>query len=596
LNARLFGLEFNTSFPFIRAAGELPAREERKVPPNIGDLGARAVASDPLGDWYLALPAKLEPKQVEQILRGALAGNIWQQTQLCQKMRDSWPMFAKCSYELRQALSQVKFMTRPATEPEGDTSKKAQEKADLVEKAMKTFLPDRFSDEDGFSGMLFDLTDAILNGVSIVELMWEKNEEGLWMPRASAWVHPRHYAFNPDGKIGVAEAGRYDPMLFQTTFDRKMLDNRDKFLVAKFKSKSGSCLGAGFMRPLAWYWVGVMYGRDFLITFAQKYGAPFMDIPYQAGIPAEEVLKFEAAAKRAAALNYMVHPNTGEVKITQASQAGTDNPQRVLMQLADDACMMLMLGQTLTSAAPINGGTRAQGEVHAGVRRELIEGYAAWLGKMLTEQFCTSLMDLNYGETDEKPVIEPDFTEVEDPIGAATRWNIILSMAQGKLPVKAEEVYEGIGIEMPEEGDKVMLGGVIGILGSTDLPVQTNKPAPEIDAFGNTLDEFGNLVPGETAMDKQMEMQMSLVGGGGFGEPSEPESPEPEPEETEKTLAARGFTPASLRTILAHATAEELGKVREAVLKAKASGHLNGEQAVILATLKDITQRTGEIT
>src|SRR5574343_134795 len=52
----------------------------------------RVITSDPRDMWYLALPAKLLPKQVEQIKRSGLGGDIWQQWQLCDLMADSWPM------------------------------------------------------------------------------------------------------------------------------------------------------------------------------------------------------------------------------------------------------------------------------------------------------------------------------------------------------------------------------------------------------------------------------------------------------------------------------------------------------------------------
>ena len=201
-------------------------------------LRRRNVDSDPLGDFYLQLPDKIPPKQISSILRQALAGNLWQQSQLSRLMADSWPMFAKCSFELRAAIASSKYAVHPYCQKGKDPTPTAIEKADLVREALECgFDTDRFADEDGINGMIFDLTDAIINGVSVTEMIWNEDET---MVRASAWVHPRNLAFTADGRLGVAYAADSGEMSFSNQVKSRLMDNPDKFLVAKFKSKSGS--------------------------------------------------------------------------------------------------------------------------------------------------------------------------------------------------------------------------------------------------------------------------------------------------------------------------------------------------------------------
>lgn len=487
---RILGREISLSQSLIKAVGELPAFGFRKPAPKPQNAPVedRIVASDPLGDWYLALPDKLSPTQVSMILRAALAGNIWQQTQLTQRMRDSWPMFAKCCHELRDAVSRVTYVVRAHCEEGEEPTDEAQAKADVVRLAQKGFKLDRFADEDAFSGMVYDWSDALLNGISITQTMWYKQPSGdkgfFWLPRASAWVHPRHYSIGQDGRMGVAFDGRYDPLLFQNPAGATLLDDRYAFCVAKFKSKSGSPLGAGFMRPLAFYWIMVAYGREFALSFAQKYGGPFLDIPYKPGIGQNVIDRLEEIAKKALNMNYAVHPTDGEIKVTPAQSMGGDNPQVQIMRLADEACQLLLLGQTLTTSAPVNGGTRAQGEVHASVRREKLEGFAAWIGEILTTQWAASIVEANFGNTDECPQIVPDFTEIEEPMEAANRWAVIL---RNGIPVLAEEAYAGMGIKMPEEGDKVIIGQEIGTLTNTTGELSGQFEPQEGDEMGQQM-------------------------------------------------------------------------------------------------------------
>jgi phage gp29-like protein len=486
--------------PALRAQQALPAQQ----PPRYGDQGLRnrAVQSDPLGDWYLNLPDKVPPKQISSILRMALAGNIWQQTQLSRLMADSWPVFAKCCFELRTAISSAKYVVHPFTRKDEKPSASAEAKADLVTEALNSgFQPDRFADEDGINGMVFDLTDAIVNGVSVTELIWNEDET---MVRASAWVHPRNLAFTPDGRIGVAYAAESGYMSFSNQVRHDLMDDPDKFLVAKFKSKSGSYLGAGWMRKLTAYWVMIVYGRDFYMNFAQKYGNPFFDIAYDATVTDQtEINKFEELAKMAANQGFLVHPNSTEVKIGAAHTAGADNAQLAMMRLADEQCTTLMLGQTLTSSAPVNGGTRAQGDIHADVRNERIQEHCRWIARILTEQLADSICRVNFGKSyevnPERPTVELDTTQ---QLTIQEKGTILKDVSQTQIPIKAETFYKKIGEEMPQPGDLVLQGGQLVILeepmtatekGQKDFDTQLQQQKAVNNEFGNPdhLDEQG---------------------------------------------------------------------------------------------------------
>lgn len=589
---KLFGFELRS--PFVHAVGELPAsstdlaveREQSagksvatepqgKAIPSASEIKNRAVASDPLGDWYLALPDKLEPKQVSQIIRAALAGNIWQAVQLTRRMSDSWPEFVKCCHELQSAISRVKYTVIPFQEQEGEEpSDSAKEKADTVTRAMANFEPDRFEDEDGFSGMVYDCADSIINGVAMCQLMWDKKPDpkGVmeWLPRASAYIHPRHYTFTSSGRMGVGNTNVSDPMWMQLQADKPLLDDERRIIVAKFKGKSGGCIGAARMRCLTWWWVAVVYGRDFALAFAQKYGGPFLDVPYQSGIPQGEIDKLELLAKRAANLGYCVHPDTAELKVTPAQAMGAENPQVVLMRMANEACQILLLGQTATTQG--TPGKLGEEGTRGKVRQEYLENFAAWMAEsVLTYQFAWSVLKVNYNDTSELPTIKADFTEAEDPQAAATRWQGI-AMIPG-LPVLYEEICEGLGIRMAEEGDKVMQNGRLGALGDTELSL--DEPTPQ-----------------EQAQMEQQQAQFEAMqqggdyGGGDYGGDYGGGSSD------EESLYARHAT--KVRQALTRATDDELAELRGAVVKAQAAGktgHVNGEWDDVKIKIKHLSTK-----
>lgn len=509
----------------------------------------REVASDPLGDWYLALPSKLEPKQVESILRQALAGNIWQQTQLTNRMLESWPMFKKCAMEVRDAVANAKYVVHPFALPGKRPTARAQEKADLVTRAISGFDTDRFADEDGFRGMVYDLTDSVLNGVALCELMWNREspdgQGGAEIrPRASAYVSPRHYCPQPDGSIGIGDSGEEGSWLSFPTQPKRQPKplNPHKFLAAKFKSKSGSFLGAGLMRTLAYYWTTVVYGRDFMFSFAQKHGNPFLSIPYESGIPETEVARFEQVARRAAAQGWCVHPNTGKIEVTPAQAMSGDNAQLVLMRMADEACQMLMLGQTLTSSAPANGGTRAQGVVHEGVRQDRLEALTDWMGELLTEQFAESVVWANYRETSERPTIVAD---MEQPLTPEQRVAFLAGVSNSRVPLPVEPVYKKLNFPVPQPGEEVVQNGEIKVLGEA-----------------MTDDEKFERQLGQQVEQAQVAVQF----------------------QSEQVQAVE----VRHRRAVARATDSELDELEELAGRAERAPHVNGEAAAVKAKLAEI--------
>jgi phage gp29-like protein len=558
-------LNFSVRNPFsTEVRGSITNLPIRATAP-ADDLSDRAVNADPMGDWYLALPTKLPPKEIENILRMALAGNPWQAYQLVQRMRDSWPMFNKCCYELRSAVAHSQFVVHPYTEPGENPTDSAKAKADLVRRSLASFKPNRFAEEEGFQGLVFDLTDAVLNGVSIVELLWNENavdpegkrEKNI---RASAFVHPRHYLFRADGQVSVVQSNTAEllafprPILGTVATTQPQLNNPSKFMVAKFKSKSGTALGAGWMRPLAYQWAMIAYGHDFMMNFAQKYGNPFMDIPYQSGIPEPEVAKFERLAKRAANQGYCVHPNTGEIKITAAQAMGGENPIVQMKKMADENCQMLILGQNLTSTSPKQGGSRAQGDVHADIRNERIEGILRWVAGILTEQLVESLMLENYGEGfDERPAVEPDLTR---PLDALEQAQFLQALSTCTVPLPLADTYKKMGISAPATGDQVLVSGKIGMLGDTETDIDAN-PAPPAP-------------PTATGPD---------------GKPL-PNSPAA----LEKEAAQGRLSKARLRVVLANLPKEELIEISNLVTAAEKAPHHNGEATALKTRLEELTR------
>ncbi len=432
------------------------------IPQSSGGLMLeRQIHSDPRELWYLALPSKLKPNVVQMILNSAAGGDIWQQWQLFTRMLDSWPMLRKCCGEVQSAVSQTKYTVRPFALTGKQPSREAVRRADFCSSVIQRMKPDPVTDEKGFDGMVYHLTNAFINGVAMCEILWEDARSEM-RPRSSAFVHPRHYTFDTSGRIVVVDRNYRD----------YFIPDPNKFVIAQYSAHSGSSLIGGILRPLAWWWSAISYNREWMLDYAQRFGQPFRWSTYKPGTPDDEIVKINNNLQSMGSSAWASFVEGTTINFEKEHSLGPQQPQMSIMETADRACQLLILGQTLTSDVA-DSGSRALGDVHEGVRRERVEHLAQWAGVTLTHQMMSAICRVNFGDEDECPVIAPEFTKEEDPLKTAQRFKIY---SDSGMPVNAEQAYREQNLEMPEEGDKVLVGGRLGVLGSTDDEI-TSGPA-----------------------------------------------------------------------------------------------------------------------
>jgi len=462
------------------------------------DFGDRSIRNDPRESFYWTLPNKLTPQQCLQMLRAALAGDLFQQFNLCQLMLDTWPTFRMASHQLMESAAYMRYAVHPCAEEGKKPSKRAVEKADLVSLAIRSMSPNPFNDELGFSGMTYKMCDAMLNGLSLTELLWKRTADRLWVPAAAAWVHPRHYTFDTTGNIALYFD---DSARISGNPGQARVPDPDKFLCGQFISRAGSSLGAGFMRPLVWYWAARQFNNEWMLNTAKQYGSPFIDITYKSGTvstgPGSELEKLNEMLKTAGSQRRLIHPEGTTAVIHQPSSLGKENPQRVLEEKADEACLFLLLGQKGTTTSV--SGQLGNDDSHENVKEERKLGLAHWLARNPLRQFARAVLRRNYGNDDECPEVVPDTTKPLKPeqVGA-----MATSISGSGIAVRADEFYKKLGFTQPDEGETVLVRG--------ELMVQ-EAPMTKEDKFEQQL---GQQV-------KQAEVQMELQGEAQGGVPAQ---------------------------------------------------------------------------
>lgn len=529
------------------------------------DMSERLITNDPRELWYLALPNKLTPQQCLTILRSALGGDIWQQWQLVSLMLDTWPVFRSASHQLRDATSYCRFKMSAFVEDEGEEpTPSAQDKAKLVSRALRGMKPNQFNDERNQQGTVYDMTDAMLNGLSLQEVMWEervsKTHGRERMPRATAWVHPRHFTFTDDGFIAVFDddyARLYANPLLSGQPTRTAPDP-NKFICSQFISRSGSSLGAGFMRPLAMYWAARQFNWEWMLEAAKKFGTPFLDVTYSADTDDAALLKLDAYLKQAAAAGRIRHREGTKVEITQGMQMTADNPQRHIQDEADKMALLLLLGQEgTTKSTP--GKLGGQDGTHENVKAERIQALANWTAAHPLTHFARAVIRMNYGTDDETPTIVPDFTE---PMDAGTVGTFAQAISTSNMPVPAEDFYAKIGMRMPEEDEVVLVGGKLVKLGA---------------------------IQNQDDIAEQQALQMQQGGQ----DPEDPDKKPFQPKSGNPVNARKARArKARIARALARASKEDLAKLEELIVAAEKAPHRNGEYRAVQVHIQNLTRQT----
>jgi phage gp29-like protein len=400
--------------------------------------------------WMLPQAELMTPRQIELILREALTGSSPRREQeLYQLMTATWPRLLKNTEEVKTAVLGLDWLLKDAPEESLVPGARA-----LIERARNGMAGDPCGDGHGWRATLSALLDAWHRGVSISEIHWEyrggARTRHAWLPKQTTDVPAWHFGW----ENGAAGGGRL--RLYPDDTQQGVDFPPHKFLIAVRKAGKGHPSGTALLRCLAWFWCSANFSHEWLLNFAQIFGQPFRWATYAAG---QDGVKEDLAAMMAAmgSAAYGVGPEGTKIEWHEAAKSGENNPQAYVLKLADEACDLLILGQTLTSSAG-DAGSRALGEVHQDVRSDIIDAAAAWLAELLNEQLIPAIIAVNLGDLDEDsalPYFEPARKSKKDGKLIAETLQILLAAG---IPLLRSEVYEAIDMSLPAAGADVISG------------------------------------------------------------------------------------------------------------------------------------------
>jgi phage gp29-like protein len=378
----------------------------------------------------------ITPDKLAALLAEAEQGDLAAQHHLFLDMeeKDSH-LFAEMS-KRRRALLSLPWRIVPPNNPTPAEKKAAETLAETVEE-----LPD-------VEDIVLDLMDAAGHGFAALEIAW-KRDGGLWLPanlehRPQSWFTlDRETRTKFRLRDGSADGAELLPF---------------GWVLHTHRAKPGYIARAGLHRVLSWpYLFKALSVRD-LAELLEIYGIPMRLGTYQPGASDDDKRKLMAAVVGIGHRAAGIIPAGMAIEFKDAAK-GSHQPFLEFATYMDRMISKAILGGTLTSGTDQGGGNRALGEVHDGVRRELLISDARQVQGSLTRDLLYPIAALN-GWAGEGPKRAPRFEFVTDE---ETREANLGAFAQGVqtlvslgTPVPVSWVQARTGIPVVEDNEPIL--------------------------------------------------------------------------------------------------------------------------------------------
>lgn len=392
--------------------------------------------------WGGQVAKSYTPAKVEQVLRSAFGGNLEAQWELFDLMEDTSPRINKNLNQRKRAVMSYVRTFNAWTEEDTSTTPEADQRKKVVASALWRMRPRADENENGFDDTIYDVLDAVGKGITLLEVDWETRDAGklgiITGPRATRYIHPRYYGYPPQAdwlglNITAIKASRAStPDLTQPSvmLDLPLLDGTyaripaNKFLVCIYRGKSGHPIGTALLRRLAFWWAASNFTQSWFLNFAQIFGLPIRWANYDPNTPGL-LEKVCAMLENMGSAAWGAFPAGTTLELKEPPKASNQNPQVVLLDMADKQYDLAILGQSGTTevAGPgKSGGSNAANQVLEGVEDEIVRSDAKYICKIFNEQLIPMIVRLNFTDDQMLPelCLEPEV--IEDIAGLVTNY------------------------------------------------------------------------------------------------------------------------------------------------------------------------------
>jgi phage gp29-like protein len=384
--------------------------------------------------WINQVTRGLTPEAVDDYLTSAISGDTLNQFALFEEMEEKWPELRTALYKHKLKAARRNPRIVPPDHPQNPA--RAREKADFANYV--------FAAMGHWHRTAFNLLDAVGKGISAAEIDWQMGDVAGPDGRARReavviaempWVNHRHLSWWWD---------KPELQLFPDLRNRGLhIDVPDrKFVIFHHLSKSGHPARAAMLRPLAWYFLIYLYAMKDWSTLAETFGVDVAHAFCNKDATQEQRNTILLHLSRLAARSGVF--DEGTVINLQRAAGGNAFPQEAIVNYCSEKALEALLGSTLATQAGTHGA-RSLGLVQQDETEELVDWTCLLFAGTMTGTALRWLMDFNFGDATDNPVMELPSASRRDITALANVVNILTNIG-----VRVPEAWAHAQFDIPQ--------------------------------------------------------------------------------------------------------------------------------------------------
>lgn len=388
------------------------------------------VATTQVQDKYSTYPSNgLTPERLAAIFREADGGDVFRQMELFEEMEEKDPHLFSQLQTRKNAVTGLDYEIIPfSTDQPRD-------------KEIAEFVRDAISALENLEDVMMDLLDSIGKGFAIAEIIWDL-VAGIVVVKDIKRCPQKNFFWD-----------HKDDLLVRTPQHTAGIPLPvGKFILHRYKARSGHPSRAGVLRVVAWMYLFKNYDLKDWVSFCEVFGMPLRLGKYAQGASESDKASLRSALIHLGVDAAGIIPEGTDIQFVTAEKAAATDLYERLARYCDEQMSKAILGQTLTSDSG-NGGSYAQSKTHNEVRHDLTVADCKALAATLRRDLIRPLVVLNFGESQRIPYLRFDCEEAGDLEQLSTILAVLVEKTGLKIPTSY--IYKKFGIPRPEDGEDV---------------------------------------------------------------------------------------------------------------------------------------------
>lgn len=418
------------------------------------------VAVSSIRERYGTYPSQgLTPQRLASIFKEADQGDIQRQAELFLEMEEKDLHLGGVMQTRKLAVTGLEWEILPASESAED-KKIAEAAIEMLE-----YL-------ENFEDTLLDMLDALGKGFSVQEIMWELSEGQVWI-KNTEWVNQQQFTFNSFTKVLKIPRLITDA---SPSLGEDLLPN--KFILHKYKARSGATPRGGLLRPCAYMYLFKNYGIKDWVIFNELFAVPMRVGKYKPGAGADEKDALKRAVFNLGVDAAAVISDNSIIELVESARRGDAGVLSSLPEFCDKAISKGVLGHT--GSAESTAGRLGGENASEAVRHDLVESDSKAVMKTIKFQMLAPWVLFNYGPGKGVPIFKLHFETGEDLETVAKVYGILVKDA-GFEGIPESHIHDRFSIPVPEKGEKTLKTA------QPAAPVETIPAEPKHETTANKI-------------------------------------------------------------------------------------------------------------